>query len=381
MVVGKHYDVIVVGAGPSGTSAAKTLAVQGVDVLIVERQRWPRRKLCGGGLTPKTYREIGREIEDLVERKCGGVDLRAGKSGPFHIQRDDLSIWMVDRQELDVRLLERARGEGAQFIDGQAVRRVKQSNAGVAVVTENETHRARVVIAADGFDSVVAKDVGLRRDRNARYFLALQTEIRPRRDVLGAAAVVDFGFPYGYAWAFPKGEHYSVGVGTADAKRFRELPAYLDRFIAASGLGGEPRTQYRGHKIPFGGAKERLDSGSVVVVGDAAGMADPLFGEGISYSIKSGQMAGDVVARYLNGKVENLSPYTTLMHRTIVKDMQALRRVAFVVHRFPGLAVRLLSSSHWLQDMVAAVISGERSKSGIWRQGTDVETSYTLPLA
>lgn len=364
--LGKLHDVVVVGAGPAGASAARALAAQGVDVLVLERRRWPRTKLCGGGLTPKAYLQIASDIEDLVRNKCNGVYLRAGESGPFHLRSESVAIWMVDREELDVRLLQRAREAGARFADDRPVRSVVPSKDVVAVVADGETYLARVVVGADGVDSVVAKDVGLRRRSSGRYGLALQATVKPEKDALGTSAVVDFGIPYGYAWVFPKGRHYSVGVGTWDARRFKELPRHLDRFIGSLGFGSATSTKYRGHKLAYGGYKERLSSRNVLLVGDAAGLADPLFGEGISYSLKSGQMGADVIVGYLCGELEGLDAYTEKVHQTILKDLSALRRLAFFVHRLPVVAVRLLSASQWLQYVIAGIVSGERSYSHVW---------------
>ena len=114
-----------------------------------------------------------------------------------------------------------------------------------------------------------------------------------------------------------------------------------------------------GHRIPTGLLPGCLHRGSALLVGDAAGVADPFFAEGISYALTSARIAAETVKAYLRGERRDLSAYTGQMRGTMAADMRIWRLTAEVVHRFPGPCVRLLAASPWLQYLVERTVAGE----------------------
>ena len=209
------WDVIVAGAGPAGAMAAMRLAAAGVDVLVLDKARFPRDKPCGGGLTPKAFRQLDFDIGDLVLHRANQLYLKGPHLAPTAIETPSEAVWMVNRREFDARLGQVARERGATVREGEGVIKIETGDpsaryasgqALARVETDRGAYRARVVVGADGAESIVARQVGLRADRNRRYTaFALEAETRVARDVLDGA-LVDYRMPLGYGWIFPKGE-------------------------------------------------------------------------------------------------------------------------------------------------------------------------------
>jgi len=365
----KSYDIIVVGAGPAGSMAAYHLASQGWDVILLEKERLPRRKPCAGGLSPKAYYQLPFNIEDLVHARVDKVLLRAGDRREFILSSKKAAIWMIRREEFDLRLVEEARSRGAQVQDRARLTAIVQEADHIRVAATSGDYCACLLIGADGAESTVAHLVGLVRSEGG-FMLAVEAEAVVEEDTLKDTALLDFGLPGGYGWVFPKGDTYSLGVGTFQPKAFRHLAGYLDAFIQRSRLRIRALAPYRGHRIPTR-VRPRLHAGRVLLAGDAAGVADAFFGEGISYALKSGELAACSAEAFLKGMAD-LGEYTRLVHRAIARDQWAWGMVAKVVYCFPALSLRLLHASRRLQALAAQVISGERSLSKVWPRPSPV---------
>ncbi|HEV8638871.1 MAG TPA: geranylgeranyl reductase family protein [Chloroflexota bacterium] len=362
------YDAVVVGAGPGGSFAARRLAQRGARVLLLERKTIPREKPCGGGLTPKAYRQLDFPIDDLVLSRPPGVWLRGHGVPAFPLADPRSEIWMVRRPAFDRRLAERAAAAGADLHDGESVLAVDPEAASVR--TDRGEYRAGAVVAADGSESPIARQLGLRPRRDRRVVVALEAEV-PARDVaLHGRALVDFDVPHGYAWVFPKGELYNVGLGSFQPSAFRELRPRLARFLDRCGLELLAEPKVVGHRIPIGGLAEPLHRGRVVLVGDAAGVADGLFAEGIAYALRTGALAADEVGRLLDGRRPDLGGYTRRVQTTLLRDLRAWRAIGAIVYRFPSLSMRLLKASRLAQHLAAATIAGDRSLSKAWPRAT-----------
>ncbi|HEY3082247.1 MAG TPA: geranylgeranyl reductase family protein [Chloroflexota bacterium] len=361
---GHDYDAVVVGAGPGGAFAAYRLAQRGARVLLLERKKIPREKPCGGGLTPKAFRQLDFPIDDLVLSRPHGVWLRGRGVAAFPLGDPRSEIWMVRRPAFDRRLAEHAVAAGAELHDGESVLTVDPDRG--TVQTERGAYRARAVIAADGSESPIARQLGLRRHRDRRVVVALEAEV-PARDVdLQGRALIDFDVPRGYAWVFPKGDLYNVGLGSFQPSAFKELRPRLTRFLERCGLELLVEPKIVGHRIPIGGVAEPLDRGRVVLVGDAAGVADGLFAEGIAYALRTGAIAAEEVARLLHGHRADLGGYTVRVQTTLLRDLRVWRAIGGLVYRFPALSMRLLKASRRAQGLAAATIAGERSLSKAW---------------
>lgn len=356
------YDAIVVGAGPAGAFASYKLAQRGARVLLLERRTIPREKPCGGGLTPKAYRQLDFPIDDLVCSRPDAVWLRGRGVPAFALADGRSQIWMVRRPQFDQRIAERAAAAGADVHDGESVLAVD----GAIVRTDHGEYRAAAVLAADGSESPIARQHGLRRARDERVVVALETEVPARDRDLSGRALVDFDVPHGYAWVFPKGEIYNLGIGSFDPSAFKELRPRLSAFVERCGLELLSKPKLVGHRIPIGGWAEPLHRGRLALIGDAAGVADGLFAEGIAYALRTGALAAEEVGRVLESQAADLAGYTARVHATLLRDLRAWRAIGSIVYRFPALSMRLLRASQRGQRLAAATIAGDRSLSKMW---------------
>ena len=291
---------MIAGAGPAGSATAIHLARAGAKVLLLDRARFPRDKPCGGGLTGRALRHapcpVDSVVEHVVDRVC--IRLRYGLS--FTRRHSQPLILMTQRRRLDLHLAEEAAALGADFRDGVRVTGIETAEAHADVLLDRRTVRADVLVGADGANGIVARAVGLGEDivngvaleGNARYG-EIDGEIDERR--VASTAVVELGVvPGGYGWVFPKGDHANLGVGGwgDEGPRLRE---HLARLCRAHGVDSGALTAVRGHRLPMRRLGAQPARGRVLLVGDAAGLVDPLSGDGIYEAFVSAKLAAEAI--------------------------------------------------------------------------------------
>ena len=298
------FDVVVVGGGPSGATAATDLARLGKSVCLLDRAG--RIKPCGGAIPPKLIEEF--EIPDaLLVAKIHSARMISPTQTAVDMPIEGGFVGMVDRETFDEWLRERARSCGADWRQG-SFEHIARDADGMAVVhylskTEGaQMVRARSVIGADGAQSAVAKQCIPGADK-IRYVAAYHEIISaPERSEHYDATRCDVYYQGGlspdfYAWVFPHGATASVGVGSA-RKGFSLRNATSD-LRALAGMDGMHTVRREGAPIPMKPLR-RWDNGrDVVLAGDAAGVVAPASGEGIYYAMAGGRFAGAAVAQLL----------------------------------------------------------------------------------
>ncbi len=356
------YDAIVVGAGPAGAVLGYELARRGLQVLILEKARLPRHKPCGGGLPLKTVRALPFDASPALDLEMAGGILTYG--GQFLLRADVPHPfgWMVMRDRFDHFLALRAVEAGAGLADGVAVRSIAQGDGQVGVDTARGRFAARLLAGADGVNSVVARACGLLPRRQAG--MAIEAEVAvPAAELQeqGPWATFDFGaLPHGYGWVFPKSDHLSVGLFHARPGKVAGLKGHLERFMAGQPVLRDSRVlRRRGHLIPLGGRRDPLHSGRVLLVGDAANLADAWLGEGVYYAIVSARMAAEAIAAALTDGPSALAGYTARVHAEIVPQLRHARYMAGFVYRMPRFGSHLLRRSRRMQQVVFGAMRGD----------------------
>jgi geranylgeranyl reductase family protein len=355
------HDVIVVGTGPAGAVLAYLLAKRGLDVLILERAKLPRYKTCGGGLTWKALQNLPFDVSAVFEHKAvGGVLTYAGQQ-LLKVEIGWPVAWLVMRDRFDHYLVQQAIKAGARLIEGISVSNVEDKGDRVVVTTNKGELHAQLLAGADGVNSIVARSMGLIPDREVGVAVEAELAVAPASlEAQAAFATFDFGaLPGGYGWIFPKRDHLSVGVFRAIPGKATGLKKALEKFIASEAVLLDPRILHlQGHQIPLGGRKQELHKGRVLLVGDAANLADPWMGEGISYAIVSARLAAEQMFAALESRRFDLSGYTALINASITPQLLSARLFARAVYALPDVCSDLLSKSPTMQEMVFDVIRG-----------------------
>jgi geranylgeranyl reductase family protein len=351
-----NYDLIVCGAGPAGTVAAAEAARAGLKVALLEKQFLPRHKTCGGGM-PMTMQEFLWDLapEAFVESQVNYMrhtwnfgDEHLGLVNPPGYER--LSLWMVQRPIFDHALADRAARAGAAVRDGLAVRSLDVQADGVVVQAQEVktgaswTGKARYVIGADGANGVVAKATKLRQNR--AIAVALEVELpydwqnpAPHPDLRPEVAHLEYGvIKRGYGWVFPKADHLNIGMGLfrpdqQDARKDptvrAELQGAIFAYMDALGLVYDREAiRFHGHPLPTWSGRETLHEGRILLVGDAAGLINPLFGDGLLHAVKSGKIAADAISQ------DAADSYTQRIHREFGADFDAALQLARVFYNW-----------------------------------------------
>ena len=295
----ERYDAIVVGAGPAGSATAIRLARGGARVLVVDRARFPRDKPCGGGLTLRAVRELPVSVEQVVEHVVDRFGLRLRYGTRIERQSSQPLVLMTQRLRLDHHLLQHAAAAGAEVREGVKVSDVSAGASGVSLAIDGEPAVADVLVGADGVNGLVRKTLGL----GGEYVLGVAIEGNVANEVVGdryrgMAELVLAIVPGGYGWVFPKGDHVNVGVGGWE----REGPTLRDRLAELCAQYSIPLDRVesiRGHRLPLRKPDSVAARGRVLLVGDAAGLVDPLSGDGMYEAFVSARLATDAILELL----------------------------------------------------------------------------------
>lgn len=353
------YDVIVVGAGIGGATVAYELGQRGLRVLVLERQRLPRYKACGGGVGRRVLESFPFPLDHVIEDEV--LEARASFRGWGYVRHQlaDRPIVMVMRDKLDYAVLQQAQADVRDEVTVTAVHEAypepgRRDQAGVTVETaDGHSYRTRYVVGADGAGSIVARSLGLRR--GARMGVALEAEVPVEEAILhrwrGAALFLFGTMSKGYLWVFPKGDHLSVGVGTLGRAEHR-LREHLRRQMARLGIDVSDAPMH-GHPLPICTRTEPLQSRRCVLVGDAAGLLDPLTGEGIRHAIHSARLAADAIA------ADELDRYTRLVQIRIGAALRQALGLAVIFYYLPFISFQLGVRNRFITPDFARMLGGE----------------------
>ncbi len=358
----RDYDVIVVGAGPAGSTAARELAAS-CRVLLLDRASFPRDKPCGGGVLISATTLLPFSLEPVTERVVSGFHVTYRRQVAFHHHFEEPLALMTQRTHLDAFLVDRAVEAGAEFRDACRVQDVELLPGSVAVTLANGDHlRTSAVIAADGANGPVRRSLGLPTLRRAVALEANLAGVGPSwRDSVG----LDLGsIAGGYGWVFPKGDHCNIGVGGWPMVG-PGLRTELNAYATTEGFDPAALRGLRGHHLPLRDAGSISALGRIAFVGDAAGLIDPLSGEGIGNAIRSGTIAAQEATRILADQALDFAAYQRRIELELEPDLAASRQLQALFHRQPWPYVQMLRRSDRFWQAFCRIVRGEQTYVGL----------------
>jgi geranylgeranyl reductase family protein len=365
------WDAIVVGAGVGGAAAAYYLGQTGLRVLVVEKARLPRHKACGGAIPRPTLARFPFDFHDVIRAVPADVRFTFPELPPVDVSLADQPVVMVMRREFDAFLLARS---GQEVLDGTAVTGVIEEGDRVRAEAGERMLTARYLVGTDGAVSQVARCLGLRPRRSLGSALEAEVPLDGQSALhqeYGQRALLAVGIvPRGYGWVFPKGDHLPVGVAWLRQGRV-DLRTALRQEMDLLGISLDGVT-FHGHPLPYyqapawplwrGKPQEKLAMRRFLLVGDAAGLVEPLIGEGIRYAITSARLAAEAVVR------DDLSGYEAAVWRNIGHSLATAGLVAKTFYHMPRLSYRFgVQNPATVRHMIDVLIE-RRGYVGIGRR-------------
>ncbi len=249
------YDVIIAGAGPAGTAAGFDLVSAGYAVLLLDRQRFPRKKACAGGLTSKAVAQYAYDISGLIERSCHEMVIHRPDGTSFVIRERRPLCHMTRRADLDQYCLNRFRSAGGQFRNVDRIRSMVQHDDSVTIHTSRGAFSARYLMGADGANSRIRALLNHKTLQTRPYCIhkifGLEADVRVSRPEQVSMTLAFFQNQPGYYWIFPKKTHVNVGIFSRARTPMvseKNLAAFAGRY-----LGTEHLSHVTGYPIGTGG--------------------------------------------------------------------------------------------------------------------------------
>lgn len=369
------HDLIVVGSGPAGSTCARRAAQLGLDVLVLEKSQHPRRKACGGGVTVRVRNALDFDISPMIEREQYGLRLYSPSGLITEQSRQDPLGCTVRREDFDSFLFAKAKEAGAAVIEESKVVDVIAESSLVSAVTEDDIHTGRLLVGADGVNSLVGRKAGLRhgwKDDDVGLCIEASVPMDPseiNRIVHDNSLIEVYFGPvlFGYAWAFAKKAEISLGIGVRVSKMDNLREAWK-RFVE----GFEARHSVKCNlsdttaaRLPLLGKVQNVCSKRIMLVGDAAGFVAPVTGEGIYYAIESGKIAAEVAAEQCTkGVTTSCMSYAEGCKREFGKDLevaQTLAKILLKSDKNMEIACQAAHSDEILKDYVTELVMGVKS--------------------
>ena len=363
-LVSASREVAIIGAGPAGATLAYELLQGGLKPLILDKAVFPRIKVCAGGLTIKALKFLPPDLGPVLENEINRVQLSFNLGRTFTKTSHQPLLYTVERQRFDAILMDRVRQAGGEFGEGERLEAITPGPGDLSTLaTSRRLITVRVIVGADGARSRVARSAGLQPVDF--WHLGLQMEVP--RNLMGKSAsefsrtiYLDMGtMAHGYAWVFPRGEVLLIGVG-GPVHQGPQLKRYHARLLSHLGLG-EQSFPLAAHLIPHRVTPRPIMRGGVLLVGDAAGLADFWTGEGIFSALHSARLAARQILRFFRGEAGALTDYQARVDREIAPELTASYQFSRLFTGIGSLAFRCLERYDYPWEVFCRVMRGDRS--------------------
>jgi len=395
----EEFDVIVVGAGPGGSTCASFLAKNKVNVLLLDKAVFPRDKTCGDGISGKSLKvlkELGlkEKIKSVKHGKIFGVTFSSPKGTvvdiPFPEKAGKTGVsskgegYAVKRIFYDNFLFQNSKSFGVKTIEGFTVNSLIKDGEKVLGVKGTDSKgnqkefKSKMVVGADGATSIVSKSLGLNKIDFNHHITALRTYYSGVKDLKGTIEIhfIDSMLP-GYFWIFPVEEgiaNVGAGIITKDLKKnkvnlqqamfdaIEKDPLFKERFKDAKMV-----SPVKGWTLPLGSKRKKISGNGFLLVGDAASLIDPFSGEGIGNAMTSGKIASETILKALkenNFSAEFLKQYEEILWKEIGQEiktsfmLQRLGRIRFLLNFLIDKAAKKKE----IQEVISGMLANEEAK-------------------
>lgn len=355
-------DILIVGGGPAGSTLAYSLARLGIDALILEKAKFPRGKTCGGAVNVRALRLLPFDFEPVVESVIKGISFTRNLEEPISRRYAEPLMVTVRREYFDDFLVQQAKQAGARFFDETQFLSLQPKDDAVEVETSSGTILAKFVIGADGAQSAVAKKLDLMQE--TAHMLAIHSEVPT--SVLPWHEPDTIHIDWGslrrtYAYLFPKKNSLSMGAGGIGVPAAK-IKNYQRAFLVTRWQKEEdPPFSTAGFLLPIRQKRRPIQRGRCLLLGDAAGLIDPLTGEGIYYAIRSAQLAAPVLAEALKNGGNSLAPCQEVIDRDLMPELECALLVRKIFNLRPAYFHHKMATNDRWWNAMAKILRGERT--------------------
>lgn len=355
------YDCIVVGAGPAGSTTAYHLAKENMDVLLIDSNVHPRSKPCGGGLTVRARNLLHLDVSEVIEKGISHMIVTYGYQSPILLETSTPFAYMLMRDRFDHLLLNAAVSQGALCIQQCTASDIEITPREVVVHTSRGNFTAKTLVGADGANGTIYKMLNPHIRRNLAFCIEGTTldGVKPNTPDKEAVFLTYGNIGHGYGWVFPKKNNFSIGVGTFNKNR--RIRDYFAEHLSSLGLPDNSTALHiAAHPIPLPTKGFRISGERVILVGDAAGLADPLSGEGLYGALKSACLGAECVKSALHSSDFSMIPYDQSIRDTIYRDLRSARHISKLFYSFPKVFHKVFRANQQLiHDYFTVITNGD----------------------
>jgi geranylgeranyl reductase family protein len=345
-----------------GSTASAVLAENGINTLLIEKEKLPRAKICGGAVSKRALsilESANIKIPKLKTfKKCNSMQL-----GTFdfdlvenlaNIKFDKEAAYLTNRDEFDYAIVQDAIFKGAELKQNSRVKNIKKESAQYIIKGDEFSIKSKYLLCADGVLSTSAKLLGFRNKfEDDKVGLCIESNITDYEPPLAPLNFYYGGVKRGYAWIFDKGDHASIGTGAVlqDASNLRQkFNSFVRNYRSANSA---ENLKVNAWKIPgTGGISGSFAKGNSFLLGDAAGLVDPFLGEGISYAIQSGKLAAECI---IDNRIDD---YNEKIEEEITSSLKYARILLNIVKHNPKRFIKLLSNDKTIARNYVEIVLG-----------------------
>jgi geranylgeranyl reductase family protein len=334
-----RYDIIIVGGGPAGSSTAYNLSHKNLKILLIDKDYFPREKLCAGAVSFRAHKylpEGWEEFSMLNEIYGGNLGWWPARGKEYiHALCEEKVVSIVDRKKFDFFLLENVKKQGIEVHEGEKFLRYSLKGENLIVETDKGIYETKILIGSDGALSKVRQNMESNLKPTAVLEAILEVPEVPKK---GKEIFIDMGIvKWGYAWIFPKGKKYlSVGLASLkkEKKNLREL---LTEYISQHPLLKKALLKkLKGWFIPISKGKILKGKGNIFLVGDAGFFSDAVLGEGIYYALWGGKILASCIEKFFPN-VEKIRKCYAVGLKPLEKELKYAYYTGFISYNFQRL--------------------------------------------